>query len=177
MEIFQALVNSRFEEESKLPIFNSSKAHAKYLIKKIFMCAEKELIIYTGGEEVAFYSDKDIFDALINKPKLQITVILGTKKNESKFREIFKGANFHVLDESKEKVFAVDLANLIPEKDYTKIKHFIVADGKYVRIEKLHKPNDKDVFALGYAKFPFLASILKQLSELIVKDYALSASK
>ncbi len=172
MEEYKDMINNFFSKKSSDLIYNSSKDHAKFLIKKLFESAKKNIRLYTSGEEIVFYKENKVNIKDNKDIHLEIIVDRDCKKNE--YHELFPSAKIFCIKEKRK--FNIELSNQMEDSEYSAIKHFIAIDEDAFRVEKPHAPGSDNVEAVGCAYNNILTKGLNNAFETIKNELSEPAS-
>lgn len=147
LKIYEDLVSSLAKNHSRGEIKNDSMDHAEILFKHMIQAAEREIIIYTGKLNPAFYLRSDVknaFAQFLEKPTAdQVTII-----HEEDINGFMSTPEFISSPFNNKKVV------LIPAKGETinNGRHFIVTDQHAYR-EEAHSSGNNHDFCLATADF------------------------
>lgn len=160
---FYSKVDEMFKNNSSVSIYNSNKAHAQYIINKIFQKARKEVTIYAGGNDFFLYNNQKIKDTIKSK-KLNFSIIVDTEKDAKNFSRLFLNEYVRVLNRN----FSINLEDFVSDLKYGDARHFLVADKKYTRIEKPHTSDSNEIKSVAFVNNKNLAKLLTKFGEYLI---------
>ncbi len=175
MDEYREIVDSCFDKDSPDLIYNSSKNHAKYLIEKLFKRAEKNIKLYTSGEDITFYEENNVDKIINDNPEIKMDIIIDQDCAKEKYKALFPRAGIFCIEKGKED-FTIQLSDKMSDPDYSVIKHFITIDEKAFRVEKPHDSQSDQVEAVGCAYDEKLTKAINSLFNILISDkFALPA--
>ena len=170
MDSFKELVEDAFKNQESFLIYNSSKDHAKILILNLIKHAQKEIKIYTSGNDVPFYDDQEIKTILKKNEKVDLQVILDNKNSANRYKDIFPNkTTFYNIKPGKQ-IKEISLPPMQDEK-FLKIKHFTIIDNISFRVEAPHSEQTISVDAVACANNEKTSSYLNDVFGLLKNDF------
>lgn len=156
-------IDEMFKNNSSVSIYNSNKAHAQYVINKIFQRARKNITLYAGGNDFTLYNNEEVKKAVKSK-KLNLSIIVDTEEDAKNFSRLFLNKSVRVLNRD----FSIDLEDFVSDLKYGDARHFLVADKKYTRIEKPHTSDSNEIKSVAFVNNKNLAKLLTKLGEYLI---------
>lgn len=144
LEEYNKFVQSARENNSNVPISNSTTSHAKILYRHMIPEANNYIKIFSGSFDESFYNDPEIISSVKDAIKKGVKVEVITSRE--------------AVEKSKSSYPQV---TFLGYHDFN-IYHFMVIDDKISRLELEHHTKEGDVKATANFNDPNKAKILEK---------------